>query len=258
MSIKTVLKKTQKTITKHSPEILTGLGISGMLVSTVLAVKATPKALELINDAKHDYDEENKSFIEYDLSKKDIIKLTWKCYIPSAVTGTVSILCLIGASNINNKRNAALTALYTVSTETLKEYRKNIVSEFGDEKEREINDKVIKKRISKNPVSDIDNIDSINGDDLCYDLISGRYFKSSMNELKRVENIANKNLLRDGYISLNEVYYELGLSSIHIGDELGWNVDDGLIEMRIMPEMSDNDKPCLAIEYVTEPKMNFS
>ena len=51
-SIKNALKSIQTTVSKHSPEILTGIGIAGMITTTVLAVRATPKALVLIEEAE--------------------------------------------------------------------------------------------------------------------------------------------------------------------------------------------------------------
>ena len=37
-------------IKKRGPEILTGIGIAGMVTTTVLAVKATPKAMQLVKE----------------------------------------------------------------------------------------------------------------------------------------------------------------------------------------------------------------
>ena len=73
------LKSAQKSMKKHSPEILTGIGIAGMIATTVSAVRATPKALQLI-DAREI--KENRR-----LSNKEIVATTWKCYVPAAVTG---------------------------------------------------------------------------------------------------------------------------------------------------------------------------
>lgn len=102
---------------KHSPEILTGVGVAGMVTTTVMAVRATPKAIRLLEDEKHRQNTDK-------LEPIDAVKATWKCYIPAAVTGTVSVACLIGASSVNARRNAALTAAYTLSESTLRDYQK--------------------------------------------------------------------------------------------------------------------------------------
>lgn len=114
----TKICRSVKTATvKHSPEILTGIGIAGMVTTTIMAVRATPKAIRLLEDEKHRQKADK-------LEPIDVVKVAWKCYIPAAVTGTVSVACLIGASSVNARRNAALTAAYTISESTLRDYQK--------------------------------------------------------------------------------------------------------------------------------------
>ena len=81
----TKICRSVKTATvKHSPEILTGVGIAGMVTTTVMAVRATPKAIQLLDEEKRRQHTEK-------LEPIDTIKTAWKCYIPAAVTGTVSV-----------------------------------------------------------------------------------------------------------------------------------------------------------------------
>ena len=75
-----LIRSFKSSVSKHSPEILTGIGIAGMITTTVLAVKATPKAIKLI--------EAEKRVKHVDtLSPIDTVKTAWKCYIPAAITG---------------------------------------------------------------------------------------------------------------------------------------------------------------------------
>ena len=113
----TASSETIRFLAKHKPEILTGLGITGMISSTVMAVSATPKAIIIIKNKKME-SEAN------DLTTSEIIKATWKCYIPATIVGVTSILCLISANSTNYKRNAALATAYALSERTLSEYRK--------------------------------------------------------------------------------------------------------------------------------------
>ena len=105
-NVTALFKSIQTSLSKHSPEILTGIGIAGMITTTVLAVKATPKALELIEDRKEELDMHPAD----DLSPVEVVKAAWKPYIPAAATGVASIVCLIGASSVNSKRSAALAS----------------------------------------------------------------------------------------------------------------------------------------------------
>ena len=66
-------------VSKHSPEILMGMGIAGMITTTVIAVKATPKALRLLEEKKHELEVET-------LAPVEVVKTTWKCYVPAAVS----------------------------------------------------------------------------------------------------------------------------------------------------------------------------
>ncbi len=130
LNLSNIVKGVRTTMIKHSPEILTGIGIAGMITTTVMAVRATPKAIELIEKEK---DRQNRELLKkaeengHDtcnyierLKPIDIIKTTWKCYIPAAIIGGLSIACLIGANSVNARRNAALATAYTLSESALK------------------------------------------------------------------------------------------------------------------------------------------
>lgn len=91
-SLASIAKGVRTAMKKHSPEILTGIGIAGMITTTVMAVKATPKALILLEEKKDELDTDR-------LEPKDIVKTAWPCYIPAAVVGSISVFCLIGASS---------------------------------------------------------------------------------------------------------------------------------------------------------------
>ena len=250
MNVPKFLRIARATVSKHSPEILTGIGIAGMVVTTVLAVRETPKALRLLDDARY---EKGSSH----LTTTEKAKACWKCYIPAAATGAASIMYLIGASSVNARRNAALAAAYKLSETALTEYRDQVLNEVGEKKEQIIRDKVAESRIKKDPVSNKEVFITEKGGTLCYDVISGRYFKSDIEQIKRAENELNKQMLNDMYVSLNDFYEALGLSSTSIGEELGWNLDSGLIELEFSPQMADDGNPCLAISYRVAPKYEY-
>lgn len=262
-----IYRSVKNSTRKHSPEILTGIGIAGMISATVMAVKATPKALMLIEEEKRHINHEileNAKLNEGEVPPKvdhlesvDVIKTTWKCYIPSVVTGTMSIACLIGASSVNAKRNAALTAAYTLSESTLRDYQKKVVETIGEKKEQTVRDAVAKERIEKNPIENKEVIITSKGDTLCFDAVSGRYFKSDIDKLKKAENELNRRMREEMYISLNEFYYEIGLENIKIGEDIGWNIDKGYIDLRFSSQLATDGTPCLVIDYGYAPLYNF-
>lgn len=245
------IKSAQMMLTKHSPEILTGIGIAGMITTTVLAVKATPKALRLIEEAK-------KAESKDELTALETIKVTWKPYIPAVVTGVASTVCLIGASSVHVRRNAALATAYRLSETALTEYRDKVVETLGEKKERLIRDEVNKERVEQNPVSKSEVIITERGNTLCLDTLSKRYFKSDMERIKRAVNELNRRMILDMYVSVNELYDELGLDHTRIGDDLGWNIDDGLIDIYFGSAISDDGTPCIVLDYRVAPKWDYA
>ena len=246
-----VFKSVRVFTSKHTPEILTGFGIAGMVTTTVLAVKGTPKALKLIDMKKEEEGVEKLTAIE-------TVKTTWKCYIPAALIGTASVACLIGASSVSARRNAALATAYKLSETALTEYREKVVETIGEKKEQVIQEKVDKERLEKNPVTKNEVIITDRGTTLCYDYQSGRYFKSDIEKIKKAVNEINRQMLLYDYVSLNEFYDVLGLERTPMGDDLGWRVDRGYIEPRFSSHIADDGTPCIVLNYEVAPQHDYS
>lgn len=249
MNVTQIAKSVRTVASEHCPEILTGIGIAGCITTTILAVKATPKAIRLLEEAR------NKT--EEPLTKADVVKTTWKCYIPAAITGATSIACLIGANSVNVRRNAALATAYTLSETALKEYQAKVVETIGEKKEEVVRDAIAKDKVEQNPISTREVIITEKGNTLCYDAVSGRYFKSDIDKIKSAICDLNIRLMDEMYISLNELYYELGLRDIEIGDDLGWNIDNGKIDVRYSSTLSEDGTPCLVISYSVAPRYDY-
>ena len=255
LNVSKLCKDAKVMASKRSPEILTGLGIAGMISTTVLAVQATPKALDLIaraEDKKFDNGHGNK------LTVSEKMKVAWKPYIPAAITGIASISCIIGASSVHAKRNAAIAAAYNLSQTALTEYKEKVVETIGEKKEQAIKDKIAKDKIKKDPVSKSEVIVTGKGNTLCYDAFNSRYFYSDIDQIKRAINELNRIMLNQMYVSLNDFYDELNLKHSGNGDELGWKLDDGFIEVDFSSQLSDDGRPCLVIEYMVAPRYDYS
>ncbi len=253
-SITQFFKKVELKMVKHSPEILTGIGIAGMISAGVMAVRATPRALDLMSEIR-----EKEAELEMDKKEvgKEIVTKVAPVYIPSLIVTGLSTACLIGATSVNSRRTAALATAYSLSESALKEYQEKVIETFGEKKEQTVRDAIAKDKIEKNPVSNNEVIVTKRGDTLCYDSLSGRYFKSDMDKIKKIENELNKKLLSEMYIALNEFYYELGLQCTKQGNDLGWNIDQGLINIRFSAQIADNDEPCIVLDYDYAPRYDF-
>lgn len=162
-SVTKFIKTVKRGFGKRSPEILLGIGIASGITATVLAVKATPKALELLTEKRYEkYGDTLKEDDSYDdmpeLKPVEVVKTTWKCYIPAAISGVASIACLLGSHSVHAKRNAALATAYKLSETALNEYREKVVEEIGEEKEKVIRDKVSQKHLWSTDEEDVINM----------------------------------------------------------------------------------------------------
>lgn len=249
-NIAATIKAAKIMLSKHSPEILTGMGIAGMITTTVLAVRATPTAIRLLEDAT--YEKEEK------LTVLEHVKVCWKPYIPAAVTGTVSIACLIGASSVSVSRNAALATAYKLSETALNDYREKVVETIGEKKEQTVRDKVAKEQIDKHPVSKSEIVVTGKGNTRCFDPLSSRYFLSNIDQVRKAENNLNRRMLHDitGYASINDYYDELGLSHTDIGDTLGWSASN-MIELDISAHVAEDGEPALVIGHYNRPTYDY-
>lgn len=254
-------------VKRRSPEILITMGVTGLVSAGIMGVKATPQALMIIEEEKERinrelYEHAEETGERYEpidkLLPKDVVRLTWKCYIPAVVTGVISIACITGGSRVSLRRNATLATAYTLSETAFKEYRDKVIETVGEKKDKIVREAISKDKLEKEPVDNKEVIITERGNTLCYDVISGRYFKSDMDLLNKAVNEVNRRLINYNYISLNDFYYEIGLSGTKLGNELGWHIDRGTIELDFSAQLASNGEPCLVVDYMGKmPQYNF-
>lgn len=248
-----ILKSVSHMTREHTPEIMTGIGLAGMILTTVMAVRATPKALKLLSEKKQELGSDS-------LSTKDTVKTAWKCYIPAVLVGTASAACIVGGSSVNLRRNAALATAYTLSETALSEYQQKVIETIGEKKEEEIHDSIAKDKLAANPLSGIDIYDTGNGKSLCFDPFTGRPFYSDFEFLRQCVNDLNRQMISEYCVSLNDYYNAINLKPIDpkIGDSLGWNTDKGYIELRLSSQLTDDNRPCMVVGFKYGPIYNYN
>lgn len=233
---------------KHEPEILMGMGISGLIFSIVWTVRATLKTKEEIDAYK------NAKNIDK-LTKKEAFKITAKYFWPVAVSTITSIPLIVIGNRVSNKRYAALAAAYTISETALLEYQEKTREVLGEKKAREIQESIDADRVKKSYSGANQVIITGNGDSLFYEPLTGRYFRSNWNEIAKAANELNSEALgsMSGQITLNEWCDRLGLEGTDIGDEMGWELNGNpgnLIDVEISSHIVPKDNiPCGAISY---------
>lgn len=250
-NINGIVKSVGAAASKHAPELLTAFGIANMLTGVVLAVKATPKAIDIIRAREADKGEK--------LTKTEVVSAAWKPYIPAAVFCAVAVICFIGSNAVNKNRCAALTAAYTLSETAFREYSDEVKEVIGDKKEQEIHTKVMQKKMDKTPVKDNDIV--ITGEErtLCYDAFAGRYFYSDRIKIDAAVNELNRMILNDDFASLNDFYDLVGLQGTKLGDMLGWSGRNATnVSARYSSHLASNGQPCLAVLFDLAPRYEYN
>ena len=205
--------KTKLFFKNNSSTILTCIGSIGVVTTAVLAVKATPKAICLLESAEEEKGEE--------LTTLETVKIAGPAYIPAAITGVSTIACIFGANILSKRQQASLMSAYALIENSYKEYKNKIKTLYGDDADKEITKEIVKDRYENYDVSVSDE------KQLFFDYFSMRYFESTMEEVLIGENNFNKNLTLNGYASLNELYDSLGIPRVDYGYELGWSHEAG-------------------------------
>lgn len=240
-------------VVKHEPEILMGMGISGLIFSTVWAVRATFKASKAIRDYK-----DSKQIDK--ITPKEAFKLTWRYYLPVVASTTLSVPCVIAGNRVSSKRYAALATAYTISEAALQEYQDTTREIVGEKKAKQIQETVDAKKIEETYKGGNQIILTGNGESLFFEPLSGRYFKSNWNDIAKAANELNANALSNmnGQITLNEWFSRLGLEDTEIGETMGWQLDNNphnLIVIEISSHITKDNIPCGSISYKVQPNL---
>ncbi len=254
-SLSTIMNGVWKIVQKHSPEILTALGIAGFTTTAVMAVRVTPNAVAKIqSDSRDKHNGDPHAY-----TKKEAIASAWRYYMPALGVGISSAACLIFATSTNLRRNAALAAAYSLSESTLRDYQEQTLEAVGPEKEGEIRDAAMKKRMERTPIQTNNVFITEKGETLCYDPWSNQLFKSDPEWIMKACNSLSRDMLDAGYVSLNDYYYEIGLPSTKSGALLGWKVGSGraLVDPIFSGQLTEDQKPCIAIDFTIPPAYGF-
>lgn len=253
--IASIARGARKLVTDNSPAILTAVAVVGVVSTAILAVKATPQAMIDIQEAESEQTEP--------LTVNQKIYLVGHHYVPAVVTGSLTITCIIGVTYIHTKRHAALISAYTLSEKVLHEYQEKVKEKFGEGKEQRVRDDIAQDTVNNNPPSEGKVVLTGNGEHLFMDKKSGRYFKSTVDRVRKAENKLNYELNNNSYASLNDFYGFLNIPPSEIGEELGWQ-SDHLVEIQFSTVLIGDDEenliegtPCIVITYSTTPIRNY-
>ena len=240
--------KLKSFVIENLPSILTGVAVAGVVETVYLAVKATPKALAIIEE------------MEAERTRKAIFKETWKCYVPMASVGLGTLACIVGANHMHLSKEAGMMAAYSV-----------IGNKFADYRERsgEKHDQKIMKQIQKDYISEVEKPDRPLeiGKMWVYEPESKQYFQATTEQILWAELTANKMFHNQGWLSFNQFLDLLPEAKrVEWGDHTGWYIydDDGTWDFNwsfykggtpwidIQPQITDDDD-VLILAYGMHP-----
>ena len=248
-----IAHKAKFLLNQNSSTILTGVGVVGTVGTAYLTGRASFRAAGIITDeltvVNTGIDTENGNDPVF-LTKKNKVKLVWKEYLPAVGTGVITVSAIVFAHRIDAKRVVALTVASGISERAFKEYREKVIEKLGDRQDVKLRDDIAQDRVNRTSGSEL--VIAGDGKVLCMDMLTGRYFMSSAEELKRAENKINHILNTQMGASLSEFFDEIGLSPTAYSEHVGWN-PDRLVELKISATMSADDRPCLAVDFDPHP-----
>lgn len=256
-SIRTLAREGVKSATRYiqvnSPTILSGLAVVGVITTVIFVHQDTLKAEEVLKQHEEELAEQDAKEQSIETTAKKLAtktKYVWKCYIPTAVSTAMTIVCIVGSNTVSTKRIAALSAAYSLSETALKTFQEKTEEVVGEKKLARIREEVAGDILTANPQTEANTIYTTHGDTWFYDSQSGRYFKSSTEHVLQTEAQLNMDLVSENEIQLNSLYYALGLPSIDLAEYFGWDISKGhRIKFRRDSKLMENGTPCCVLDY---------
>lgn len=246
-----LLNKSQLFLKRNSSTILTCIGAAGVIATTVTAVKATPKALMLLDDAKKEKGE--------DLTPLEVVKIAGPAYIPTAILGVSTLACIFGANMLSKQGQASIMSAYALADRSYKDYRKKVDELYGSEAGAKVRAGIAKDKYDERPVKQLED-----GKRLYFDFYSSRYFEATPAMVKTAEYELNRKLMMDDCAYLNEWYYLLDMEPLEHGLEFGWstcaNSDmywQTWVDFHHEKVVMEDGLECIIISFSQEPYADF-
>lgn len=248
----TLLRRSKLFCNKNASTILTCIGGAGVIITSALAIKATPKAMELIKRAEEEKEEK--------LTKLETVINAAPAYIPTAIAGVTTIACIFSANVLNKKRQAAITSAYALLDNSYKEYRKKVDELYGEEAGQRVRANIAKDEYEENKVE----VEVEDDKRLFYDFFSDRYFTANPVTIAQAESHINRNITLRDCAYLNDFYEEVGLEPIEAGWELGWSTSScfdvywvNWVDLAYETVTLDDNLKCTIIRFKQEPIPGF-
>lgn len=257
MTLQDNMNKLGSSLKRHAPEILTSLSVAGLGATAYFASNAGYKSgLHVMAEFSARVDNAGEDEAVPPMTPKEIIKDTWKFYIPAAIIGVATAVAVVGSNRISNNRQLALISAAAITERAFTEYQEKIIETTSKPKERKVRDEIAQDEVNRQG----ENLDKLvvskDGDVLVIEMHTRQTFVSNAEKIHRAENDANREALHDGYVSLNTFLEYLGLPSSPAGEMVGWTAQKPLEVL--IGGTAHEEKPVLTIDYVNAPTVHYN
>jgi len=239
-------RKARFLLNENSTTILTAVGATGTVATAYLSGRASFKAAQIIEREKY----------EKEIDRFDKVKMTWHLYLPAVGVGVITITSIIMAQRISSKKIAALVVASGISERAFQEYKDKVIEKFGERKNTDIRDEIAQDKVNATPPDTRQVFIAGTGDVLCFDTLTGRYFQSTVEQIRRAENRINYEIIHFYSASLSMFFEEVGLPPTDYTDSVGWN-SNNIMEVNLSTVMSQDNRPCIAISFPRNPIPNY-
>lgn len=229
---------------RNSPVIFAGFGIGATIGAVLMASKAAPVAKEKIEEWE---DHQCSNWKDAPIRTKfDILA---PIYAPTAAMTTIAVTSIIMANVAHRRQIAVVGTLLAIADRNAVEWQEAALETVGAKKVEKIRERYVEPKgdVPSNLIYDTDHI-------LVEDHYNGRYFRAqNIESLNRAANRINELMLNEDYAPINDFYSLIGLPRIQYGDDIGWWIEDGLLELVIDAKVHD-EEPCIVMSFNLEPR----
>jgi hypothetical protein len=245
-----LFQRAGKAAAENSPVILTALAATGTLATAYLAARGAFKSYVDVQVEETDRRAENPD--NWKMSSRDMFDLTWKNYIPCAVSAALTVAAIVGVNRSGERSAAAMAMAYKASEKAYKEYREAAVEKVGKTKEAAIHEEAMRRRVEDNPIESTTIVYTHKGDLLVYDVWNDRYFNHDPELIRRAVNDFNQKVIHENWATLNDFWDLLGINKSGGSEKVGWDTDK-LMELREVYQ-TVNGNPCMTLDFYSGPK----
>ena len=235
------LKTISKFVKHNSSTILTVLSLAGVVSTVVTASQDTAKAKDVIT-------------VTRPRNRKEELRATWKCYIPTAISAGTTMACILGSHYCSTKQKEALASAYSLSQLTLHKYQEKIVDRLGKNKSEALREEVYNEiaEVRSPSIGVMTGVtkpfDTGHGTTLFYLVPANLWFYSDKNFMDAQTNAMNHDVMTEMYYDGNEIMYRWGLPMDKRNSEWVFTCED-LFEPHYEAQLMDNGQVRVNVDY---------